>query len=76
MDDACAVRRVERVADVDRGRNASAGDSGPRSQSLGERLALEILEHEKANCVVSEARWVWVRSVAEVVERADVWVIE
>ena len=76
MDDARAVGLVERVADVDRVAQGVGRRQRTAGQLLGERLAFEILEHEKTNRVISERRSVGVRSVADVIERADVWVIE
>ena len=54
MDDAGAVRRVERVGDLDRdsAEPASTG-SAPLLEALGERLALEVLHHE----VVAPSWW-------------------
>ena len=68
--------RVERVADVDGVAQSVSRRQRTAGQSLGERLAFEILEHEKTNVSSPRLRWVGVRSVADVIERADVWVIE
>ena len=43
-------------------RSASATGSGPRSEALGQRLALDELHDEVVG--------------ADVIERADVWVVE
>ena len=47
MDDAFLVRRVERVGDLARDRER-LGDRqiGPRCDAIGERLALDQLQHE------------------------------
>ena len=76
MDDARAMRRVERVADLDRDPQRLAGGSGPARQTLGQRLAFEILQHQKANRVTSEAGSGRGPALADVVERADVRMIE
>ena len=67
MDDAGAVRLVERVGDLDR-RSASACSSGSGTflQPRCERLALEMLHDEKRGAVM----------LADVVERADMRMVE
>ncbi len=76
MDDARAVSLVERVADVDRVAQGVDRRQRTAGQPLDERLAFEILEHEKTNRVISARGRLGVRCVADVIERADVWVIE
>ena len=53
MDDARAMGRVERVADVDRMAQGVGWRQRAAGQSLDERPAFEILEHEKTNRVIS-----------------------
>ena len=46
MDDALAVRRVERVGDLDGDRSASFSGAAPSLEPRGERLALEVLHDQ------------------------------
>ena len=57
MDDARAVGLVERVADLNRVAQGVRPAAAAARQALGERLAFEILEHEKTNRVISGSRW-------------------
>ena len=67
MDDAGAVRAVERVADLDRNRERFI-DRKPRrsAQPVRERLAFEILEHQVVELAVA----------ADVVDGADVRIVQ
>ena len=67
MDDAGAVRAVERVADLD-GDRQRVVDRKPRrpAQPVGERLAFEILHDEVVELAVA----------ADVVDRADVRMVQ
>ena len=63
MDDAGAMRRVERARDLDGQRERGVDWQRPLCQpSLSERLAVEQLHHEERRAVV----------LADVVQRADV----
>ena len=63
----CAVRRVERVGDLDRrSRSACVGRQRALAEAVRQRLALEQLHDEVVGPVL----------VADVVERADVRVVE
>ena len=66
MDHAAAVRLVERVGDVDGTAHRLVDAHGPTPEPVLERFAFEALHHEEVDAVL----------VADVVQRADVRVIE
>ena len=67
MDDARAVRAVERVADLDRNRERVIDRKpGDRAQPVRERLAFEILENQVVELSVA----------ADVVDGTDVRIVQ
>ena len=67
MDDALAVRAVERAGDLrSRRRRAWSSGNGAPGEPIGERLALEQLHHQVVDAIL----------VADVEQRADVRVVQ
>jgi len=66
MDDAGAMRAIERIGDLDAVTNDVRERQRPARDALGERLAFEQLHHQIAAAVV----------LADVVQRADVRMVE
>src|SRR5215204_812808 len=69
MDDAGAVRGVERAANVDRKRQCLArihGSPAAARQARGQGLPVEILQHEEVDAIL----------MTDIEQRADVWMIE
>ena len=51
MDDALLVRRFERVGDLPRDRQRLLQRNGPACEAIGQRLALDQLQHEELAAV-------------------------
>ena len=66
VDDAVAVRAIERVGDLGRVADDLVGRQRPARQPRGQRLALEVLHDQEGDAVL----------LADVVEHADVRVVQ